>query len=128
AMQVWLARLTGQQHFAIGTPIANRTVPEVEGLIGFFVNTLVLRADLWGEPSFVQLLQRVRERGLGAYAHQDVPFEMLVEHLQPQRDLSRSPLFQVMLVLQNLPRGQRQWSGVQVNSLPHEQHSAKFDL
>src|SRR5581483_5779157 len=84
AMQVWVARLTSQQDFAIGTPIANRTVPEVEGLIGFFVNTLVLRADLWGEPSFVQVLQRVRERALGAYAHQDVPFEMLVEQLQPQ--------------------------------------------
>ncbi|WP_256081503.1 amino acid adenylation domain-containing protein [Massilia sp. YIM B04103] len=101
AFQVLMMRYSGQDDVVVGTPIANRNRPEVEPLIGFFVNTLVMRGRLQGRPTFREYLRRVRETALGAYANQDLPFEKLVEHLQPQRDLSRNPLFQVMFVLQN---------------------------
>jgi amino acid adenylation domain-containing protein len=100
AYQALLARTCGQQDFAVGTPVANRRTGEVEDLIGFFVNTLAMRADLGGGPSFAALLERVRDDALDAYAHQDLPFERLVEELAVARDLSRSPLFQVMLALE----------------------------
>jgi amino acid adenylation domain-containing protein/non-ribosomal peptide synthase protein (TIGR01720 family) len=99
AFQAFLYRYSGQDDFGVGTPVANRNHPDLEKLIGFFVNTLVLRADLSDNPDFMQLLARVRETALGAYAHQDLPFEMLVDALQPNRNLSRSPLFQVMFML-----------------------------
>ncbi|GHO70203.1 hypothetical protein KSC_090950 [Ktedonobacter sp. SOSP1-52] len=130
AFQVLLSRYSGQQDIAVGTPIANRTREEVEGLIGFFVNTLVLRSDLSGNPAFIELLARVRAMALGAYAHQEVPFEQVVEALQPQRDLSRSPLFQVLFELKNREEDE-ELSGsaeLQAENVALEQHSAKFEL
>ena len=97
-----LGRYSGQADFAVGSPVANRGRAEVEGLIGFFVNTLVIRADLSEGPSFRALLGRVRRAALGAYANQDVPFEQLVVALDPKRDASRTPLFQVMFAFQNV--------------------------
>ncbi|MBV9789620.1 MAG: amino acid adenylation domain-containing protein [Chloroflexi bacterium] len=103
AWKVLLHRYSGQSDLVVGSPIANRNRREIEGLIGFFVNTLALRTSLAGDPSFVELVGRVREVMIGAYAHQDLPFETLVEQLQPQRDLSTTPIFQSLFVLQNMP-------------------------
>ncbi|HET8842872.1 MAG TPA: amino acid adenylation domain-containing protein, partial [Ktedonobacteraceae bacterium] len=128
AFQVLLSRYSGQQDIAVGTPIANRSYQEIEGLIGFFVNTLVLRTDLSGDPSFVELLERVRTVALGAYAHQEVPFEQVVDALQLQRDQSRSPLFQVLFALQNTPRTTARQIGLQMEGFSFEQNSAKFEL
>ena len=128
AWQLLLARYSGQADVVVGSPVANRTRSEVEGLIGFFVNTLVLRTEVNGELRVRELLQRVREVCLGAYAHQEVPFEMLVEQLQPERDLSYTPLFQVMLVLQNAPQAQVEWAGVGMRALELESGTAKYDL
>jgi amino acid adenylation domain-containing protein len=126
--QILLWRYTGQQDIVVGSPIANRNWAEIEGLIGFFVNTLVLRTNLAGNPSFEELLKRVREVALGAYAHQDLPFESLVEQLQPQRDLSHTPLFQVMFVLQNTPMSALELPGLTLTPLESDNDSAKFDL
>ncbi|MBV9788377.1 MAG: amino acid adenylation domain-containing protein, partial [Chloroflexi bacterium] len=128
AWQTLLSRYSGQTDIAVGTPIAGRVRPELEGVVGFFVNTLVLRSDLTGQPSFADLVARVRTTALGAYAHQDLPFEMLVEAVQPARDLSRSPLFQVMFALQNTPRTTIDLPELTLEPLGMEQQTAKFDL
>jgi amino acid adenylation domain-containing protein len=121
-----------QEDILIGSPIANRNRSEIEGLIGFFVNTLVLRTDLSNNPTVSQLLQRVRETALGAYAHQDLPFEKLVSELQPERYRDRSPLFQVWFVLQNAPTAEFQISGLNLTLLDIEtglvRHDLKLDL
>ncbi|HET7287675.1 MAG TPA: condensation domain-containing protein, partial [Pyrinomonadaceae bacterium] len=127
-LQTLLARYTGQEDISTGTPIANRRRGELENLIGFFVNTLVLRTDLSGNPTFHELVQRVKETALGAYAHQDVPFEMLVEVLQPERSMSYTPLFQVLFVLQNAPQEKLELSGLTVELLDIGSGTAKFDL
>lgn len=129
AFQSLLYRYTGQTDICIGSPISNRHGSETEKLIGFFVNTLVLRTDLSGNPSFRELLQRVREVALAAYAHQDVPFEQVVQAVQPnQRDTSYNPLFQVMFNLQNVPTADREMAGVTLSRFPIDNQTAKFDL
>jgi amino acid adenylation domain-containing protein len=128
AFQVLLSRYSGQEDVLVGAPIAGRNRTEVEGLIGFFVNTLVLRTDLSGNPTFQELLRRVREVTLGAYAHQDLPFEKLVEELKPERNLSHSPLFQVMFVMQNAPWSPLALAEVTVNAITIDSSTSKFDL
>jgi NRPS condensation-like uncharacterized protein len=128
AFQALLQRYSGQDQIVVGTPVAGREQPETETLIGFFVNTIVLRGDLSGGPSFTELLARVRQTTLNAYAHQSVPFEKLVEELQPQRSLSHAPLFQVMIVLQNTPAETLSLPGLTLTALPSEQSAALFDL
>ena len=128
AFQALLHRYTGQDDIIVGSPIANRNRLEIEGLIGFFVNTLVLRTDLSGNPTFRELLVRVREVALGAYVHQDLPFEKLVEELHVPRDLSYNPLFQVMFILQNAPLEPLQLSGLTLSPLVVDTDTAKFDV
>jgi amino acid adenylation domain-containing protein len=128
AFQTVLSRHAGQEDFVVGTPVAGRQRVETEGLIGFFVNTLALRADLSGDPTFRELLGRVRETTLSAFAHQDVPFEKLVEELQPERELSRTPLFQVLFGLQNAPRESLELPGLRLTTVPNVNETAKFDL
>ena len=128
ALAVLLGRYSGQDDIAIGSPIAGRTRPELEGLIGFFVNTLVLRVDLRGEPTFRELLQRVREVALGAYEHQELPFEKLVGELAPERDLSRNPLVDVMLNLVPPLEKPLELTGLEVEDLEPEHALAKFTM
>ncbi|HEV2149199.1 MAG TPA: non-ribosomal peptide synthase/polyketide synthase [Longimicrobiaceae bacterium] len=128
AWQVLLARYSGQEDFLVGTPIAGRTRNETEGLIGFFVNTLVLRGDLSGDPSFPALLARVREAALGAYAHQDLPFERLVEELAPERNTGRHPLVQVLFALQNAPAHDLRLPGLTLEARDTHSGAIPFDL
>jgi amino acid adenylation domain-containing protein/thioester reductase-like protein len=128
ALKTLLYRYSGQTDICVGSPVANRTRPEIEGLIGFFVNTLALRTDLSGNPPFRELLGRVREVALGAYARQDLPFEKLVEELQPERDLSRAPLFQVLCVQLDAQATTLQLAGLTLEPLPIHTGTAQFDL
>jgi amino acid adenylation domain-containing protein/non-ribosomal peptide synthase protein (TIGR01720 family) len=128
AFNVLLCRYTGQEDVVVGSPIANRNRSETERLIGFFVNTLALRTDLSGNPTFRQLLARVREVTLAAYDHQDLPFEMLVDELQLVRDLSRNPIFQVMFILQNAPSATPEIPGLTFRALDIDPGAVQFDL
>jgi amino acid adenylation domain-containing protein len=128
ALGVLLYRRSGQEDFCIGSPIANRGDSAFEGLIGFFVNTLVMRLHLEGDPSFVELVSRVRETALDAYDAADVPFERLVEELQPRRSLSHSPLFQVVLAVQNVPTEDFALEGLTTEAIDLHNETAKFDL
>src|SRR6202034_2152832 len=123
-----LGRLSGQTDLTLGTPIAGRNRLETEGLIGFFVNTLVLRADLAGDPPFSEILSRVRRETLDAYQHQELPFEKLVEELDPERSRNRSPLFQVMLALQEKVTERLSMPGVEVQPLALPTVMTDFDL
>src|SRR5262249_44468529 len=128
AFRILLYRSTGQEAIAIGTPIANRQESAIEDLIGFFVNTLALRIDVTSDMTFKELLSRVREVTLGAYAHQDVPFEKLVEELQPERVRNLHPLFQVMFAMQNAPRSTLNLPGLTFSWQEFEHGATRFDI
>ncbi len=128
AFKVLLNCYTRQDDLLVGTPVANRNRLEIEGLIGFFVNALVLRTDLSGNPTFRELVRRVRRVCVDAYAHQDLPFERLVEELHTERDLSRNPLFQVMFVLQNAPLRAVELPGLSLNPVIADGGTTHFDL
>jgi amino acid adenylation domain-containing protein len=128
SMQLMLWRYSGQSDIAIGSPVANRSRPEFEKMLGCFVNTIVLRSKITPEDKFLQHLQDVKESTLNAYSHQDIPFEQVVETLNVQRNTSHSPLFQVMLVLQNTPKKALKLGDVQIASLPFESSVSRFDM
>ena len=126
--QTLLFRYSGQDQIVIGTDVANRTTTETERLIGFFINLLALRTDLSGNPTFRELLGRVREVALGAYSHQEMPFDKLVQELQPERSMSHNPIVQALFVMQNLPRQERNLSGLSLEPFDLPVSRSKFDL
>ena len=125
---ILLHRYSGQDDILVGTPVAHRNLPELEQMIGVFINTLVLRISLSGTPGFRELLKRVRDVSIEAYAHQDLPFEQLVEELKPKRDLSRTPLFQVVFNLQNSPLPKLEIPGLEMGFLEIDRGTSQFDL
>jgi amino acid adenylation domain-containing protein len=127
AFQTLLGRYSGQDDIVVGTPVAGRNHLEIEGLIGLFVNTLVLRGDLSGNPTFEELLRRTVKVATAAYAHQELPFEQLVDHLQPERDLSRNPLFQVMLILA-VPQEAWNATDLEASAIELDMGTSKFDV
>ncbi len=126
--QMLLSRYSGQEQIVVGTDVANRTTAEAEALMGFFINLLVLRTDLSGNPSFREILRRVRRTSLDAYAHQHVPFDKLVEELQPERRATHTPIVQVQFVMQNTPGLQRQFAGLELSGFSVPIAHSKFDL
>ena len=128
AFQAVLLRWTGQEDIVVGTPAANRSRSELEAVIGFFVNTLVVRVDASSDPTFRELLRRVRESAVGAFAHQEFPFEKLVEVLRPERDPSHTPIFQVMMALQNAPRDAARLGSLLLRPVRLDPGFSKFDL
>ena len=119
---------SGLEDVRVGTPVANRPRPELEGMIGLFVNTVVLRTPVTGRESFRELLRTVKAGALEAFAHQELPFDRVVDLVQPARDQSRPPLFQAMFVLQNAPLGRVAWPGLEIAPLPVDNGTAKFDV
>jgi amino acid adenylation domain-containing protein len=128
AFKVVLMRYSGEEDVVVATAVTNRTRREVQGLIGFFINTLVMRTNLGGNPRFRELIRREREVALGAYAHQEAPFEKLVEEINPDRDLGHNPLFQVMMVLNNAKQRELEIRGLKMRWAGEESATAKFDL
>ena len=128
ALDIVLSRLAGREEMVVGSTIAGRSRPELEGLIGFFINALPLRVDLSGNPRFVELLQRVREVCLDAYTHQDLPFERVVEELKPSRDVSRNPIFQILFNMADVSERELKLSGCATVKLQRAAPGAKFDL
>jgi amino acid adenylation domain-containing protein len=128
AFKTLLYRYTGEKDLLVGCPVVNRQLPETENLLGSFINTLVLRTDYGGSPSFLRTLQRIRETCVGAFAHQDFPFEKLVEELQPERDLARNPLFQVMFAFQNIPVPALELPDIRSETVEIDGGMTKFDL
>ena len=126
--QSLLSRYCGQDQIVVGTDVANRPTLETEKLIGFFINLLAIRTDLSGNPTFREVLSRVRETALGAYAHQDMPFDKLVEELRPERSLSHSPIVQVLFVMQNMPRPRKELAGLELSAFEMPLTRSKFDL
>jgi non-ribosomal peptide synthetase component F len=128
AFTALLSRYSGEEHIVLGTDIANRTTSETERMIGFFINLLALHTDLSGDPTFSDLVLRVREVALGAYAHQDIPFDKLVEDLQPERSLSHNPIVQALFVMQNTPQTGREFPGLELQPFPMPITRSKFDV
>jgi amino acid adenylation domain-containing protein len=128
AFSTLLYKYSGDEDIVIGTSVANRNLLEIERLIGFFINNLALRCDHSGNPTFREMLERVREVTIGAYAHQDLPFERLVEEINPERTLSHAPLFQVLFILQNAPVSALQLPGLKLEILGNESKNSKIDL